>query len=102
MRFVALVLAFVIVGCPLRDPVDVEPVYPPAPPFSGNVDDSCSSACMNLRRLGCPEGSGAISGETCERRCVVAMALRAMPLECWIKAEDVVAAKSCGSLRCIR
>lgn len=102
MRFVAIVLAFVIVGCPLRDPVDVEPHYPPSPPFSGDVGEACTGACTNLRRIGCPEGQGAIGGETCERRCIIGMELRAMPLACWAKAEDVPSAKGCGSLRCIR
>lgn len=80
----------------------VDPVYPPAPPFVGDVDEACSNACTNLRRLGCPEGQGAIGGETCERRCIIAMELRSMPLACWAKAEDVAFAKGCGSLRCIR
>ncbi len=100
MRLVFL-LAVALIGCPLRDPVDVHPDYPPLPPFSGNVDAACEAACTNLRRLGCPEGYGAVSGETCERRCIVAMELRTMPLDCWTRADNVVLAKSCGSLRCV-
>lgn len=100
MRALVVVVAILALGCQTAPPA--EPVYPPAPPFVGDVDAACASACSNLRRLGCPEGSGAISGETCDRRCVVAMELRSMPLECWTRAESVVAAKSCGSLRCVR
>lgn len=100
MRITLFVALLSLVAC--VEPAPTDPTRPPAPPFSGDVDASCSSACTNLRRLGCPEGSGAISGETCERRCVVAMELRAMPIDCWTAAEDVPSAKACGSLRCLR
>lgn len=90
-----------LVSCATNREV-VEPVPPPAPPFQGNVTDACSSACSNLRRIDCPEGLGSIGGESCERRCAIAMQLRSMPLECWIRAESPVDARACGSLRCLR
>lgn len=94
MRYVLFLLA--LAGCSPPKSSPAEPAQP--------VGDAgaCSGACSNLRRLGCPEGQGAISGETCERRCAVALELRAMPLDCWAAAGDVTAAKSCGQLRCIR
>jgi len=98
MRSIAL-LVLLVAGCQLHDP---DPVYPPAPLFTGDVDSACANACANLRRFGCPEGYGSISAETCERRCVIATELRSLPLVCWAKAQDVFEAKGCGSLRCIR
>lgn len=98
-----IIIVALLVGCyDVNKAPPVEPDYPPLPRFTGDVQSGCASACNNLRRVGCPEGSGAVTGETCERRCVVGMELRSMPLECWTKAEDAVAAKSCGSLRCVR
>lgn len=96
-------LFLILTGCydPNKAPV-IDPFYPPPPQFVGDVDIGCSRACTNLRRLTCPEGLGSIGGETCERRCVIGMELRNMPLDCWSKADDVMVAKGCGQLRCIR
>lgn len=77
------------------------PDYPPNPPM-GDIGDACVQACTSLRRIGCPEGQGAIGGETCERRCIIASELRTLPLACWARAEDVPTAKGCGSLRCLK
>jgi nitrous oxide reductase accessory protein NosL len=95
-----LFVALLVAAC---GPVPVDPLSPPpSPTHIEDVESACSSACVNLRRVGCPEGQGAISGETCERRCAIASELRSMPLACWAKAADVVAARSCGSIRCVR
>lgn len=67
----------------------------------GNRYDACKLPCANLRRLHCPEGERSISGYSCETNCTNATALRPLPLKCWAQAETVVAAKSCGSLRCV-
>lgn len=83
-------------------PPAVDPLAPPGPDYSRDAEAACSSACTNLRRIGCPEGSGAITGETCERRCVIGLELRSLPLACWAEADNVVSARSCGSLRCLR
>lgn len=99
MRYVILLIA--LTSCYKEKAVNVEPDYPPEPPFIGNVEDACSKACTNLRLIKCPEGSGATSGETCEQRCTIAMELRTLPLVCWARAENTVKAKACGQLRCI-
>lgn len=98
--FLALLVALLI-SC--YDPITAPPVEPSYPTsYVGDLEADCSRACVTLRRIGCPEGQGAISGETCERRCAIAMELRSMPLECWGAATDVVSARSCGSIRCTR
>lgn len=93
MRYAFVLL---LVACHQTQPVEPEPA-----PVVGDAG-ACPAACSNLRKLGCPEGQGAISGESCERRCAVALELRGLPLDCWAHASDVVAAKSCGSLRCVK
>lgn len=106
MRSTLLLVGFAaslaLVGCPLKNPVPVEPDYPPPPPWMADVPAGCASACSNLRTLDCPEGKGAMSGETCERVCVRANELRPLPVACWAAATTVAAAKGCGSLRCVR
>jgi hypothetical protein len=98
MRFI-LSAAFIIalVGCPLRDPVPVEPDYPPSPVGA----DLAERACENLRRLGCSEGHGALGGTPCSVVIQRAAELRGVPVKCWADAETAVAARGCGSLRCL-
>jgi hypothetical protein len=93
LRYVCLVLAALIIGCPLHNPPDVEPVYPPS---------AVGEACANLRAIGCPEGQGSINGESCERTLTLATDLRPLPVTCWARARNDVEAKGCGSLRCVR
>lgn len=93
-------LALALIAC---EPPTIDPLTPIQPPTHvEELEAACSGACVNLRRIGCPEGQGAISGETCERRCAIASELRSIPLSCWAASADVVAARSCGSLRCVR
>ncbi len=88
-------LLLVLTGCPLHNPAPT-PIDPPYPA------SAVSEACDGLRRVKCPEGFGSVTGATCERTLAVAVELRPLPLDCWARAIDVVAAKSCGSLRCVR
>lgn len=92
MRY-AVLATLVLAGCPLRDPVDVWPDYPAS---------AIGEACEGLRRVGCPEGFGSVNGATCERTLATATELRPLPVVCWAQARDAAAAKSCGSLRCVR
>jgi hypothetical protein len=92
MRY-AFVLLVILAGCPLHNPVPVEPVYPAS---------AIAEACSNLRMLGCPEGFGGINGETCERTLAHATELRPLPVVCWAEKKTVAEAKGCGSLRCIK
>ena len=73
----------------------------PAEPLDDDID-ACKPACDKLRTLGCPEGQPNLRGQTCERSCASAIAMRPLPLVCWAEAQNVVAAKTCGSLRCVR
>lgn len=99
MRYALVLLT--LVGCyDTKKAPPIDPVIPPMP--TGEVEGACAAACTNLRVLGCPEGQGSISGASCERGCVAASELRALPLACWSGAADVASAKGCGSLRCIR
>lgn len=92
MRYVLLVFAALIVGCPLHNPPDVDPLYP-----QSAVDEACS----NLRSIGCPEGFGSINGMSCERTLTLATDLRPLPVVCWAHARNAPEAQGCGSLRCI-
>ncbi len=95
MRRSLVVCIFALAGC-YR-----EPDNSPAPSKYG-LERSALEACANLRRIGCPEGHGSLGGVTCAEIVIRANALRQLPLECWIGAPDVVAAKGCGSLRCVK
>jgi hypothetical protein len=93
MRIVLLAAALAaVVSCAQKPP------SPPRPPLNSAAD--CESACINLGRLGCPESKGAISGESCARRCLVASELRSLPVACWTSADSAAEARACGSLRC--
>jgi hypothetical protein len=91
----AFALLLVLAGCPLHNPAPT-PIDPPYPA------SAISEACESLRRVGCPEGFGSVTGATCERTLALADDLRPLPVVCWAQAKDQVAAKSCGSLRCSR
>jgi hypothetical protein len=93
MRAVFVAISLALVGCP--------PPQPDTPP-SDDLAADAEVACANLRRLGCPEGSGAVGGQTCAVIVVRASSLRPLPLACWTEATTVTGAKACGSLRCVR
>src|SRR5215831_4543069 len=95
VRSLALLFGLCLVGCPLHNPAPT-PVDPPYPATAA------AEACEALRRVGCPEGFGSVDGATCERTLALASELRPLPVVCWARASDSVAAKSCGSLRCVR
>lgn len=94
MRASSLVL-LVLVTCTPLPASDLEP-------RTENSPEACELACERLRSLGCPEGSGSLSGESCMRVCLRASTLRALPVSCWAEASTVAAARACGSLRCLR
>jgi hypothetical protein len=97
LRSVILAVAVSASACALFAPRQPDPL----PNYDAN--DACAVACEALRSLHCPEGQGnAISGELCTVICVRSIALRPLPLGCWSRAQDVVAARSCGSLRCVQ
>lgn len=92
-------MASVLIACakPAHD------VATDAPPTVDATSD-CNSACENLRSpaVGCPEGIGAIGGESCEAVCERSSNLRALPLKCWMTAKSAADARGCGSLRCVK
>ena len=108
--FVGVALALILTGCPLVNPVPIDPDYP-----SGNdivitfPDDSpqalaspCGKSCANFRRLGCPEGSTTRGGVTCYRACVRMLTVRRVPAVCWMAADSIDHLRACGpDIRCV-
>lgn len=93
MRTLIIAAVAVLAACPPP---------PPEPPMSDDLMVDADAACSNLRRLGCPEGHGSLAGLSCAVIVVRASGLRPLPLACWANAQNVVDAKACGSLRCVR
>lgn len=91
----SIAISILVSGCSI-----LTPTKPIEPPYV-EVTDDCGRSCANLRTIGCPEGQGSLA-ESCSVVCLRASQLRELPLACWTAAKDVVAARSCGSLRCIR
>lgn len=93
LALVSLCALTALVGCPLHDPVPVNPDYPP-------LLATPEGACINLERLGCAEAKTTAEGVTC------AHAFRRMSeivdpkLDCVAGARDVAAVRGCGSVRC--
>ena len=91
----ALLLSALLVACPLRNPVPVEPDYP-----DSTAAGSCEAACKRLSELGCPEGRNSESGASCVNVCGTAGRLRKLPTSCWANAKSKEEARACGALRC--
>ncbi len=98
-----------LLGCPLTNPVPVEPDYPaPGADASEEPEGSpaalsspCGKACQTFERLHCPEGEPSASGVSCYRVCVKAARLRSIPAKCWGSASSVDALRACGGVRCV-
>jgi hypothetical protein len=114
MRYLlSLIFAVMLLGCPLHDPVNVEPDYPSGYPPGNEIvpeyaDGSaqalaspCGQACKRISELSCPEGKPNAAGWSCYRVCVKATRLRRLPVACWTAAPDVSALRACGALRCL-
>lgn len=75
------------------DPIPIEPV--PVDPVPATSD--CSTACDNMRRLGCEEGETTDEGATCEMWCENAARSPApLPVACMTRAQSCEAAGNCG------
>jgi hypothetical protein len=92
MKYLLWLFGAFFVGCPLHNPVPVEPDYP-----DSAVHATCEAACKNIHALSCPEGD-----EQCVTVCKHANEIRPLPLACWANARSVAEARACGSLRCVR
>jgi hypothetical protein len=113
MRYlVSLIFALVVAGCPLHDPVPVEPDpsgYPPGDEIVPEYADGsaqalaspCGQSCKRIEALGCPEGKPNAVGWSCYRVCVTATRLRRLPVACWTSAPNVDALRACGGIRCV-
>jgi hypothetical protein len=109
MRYLLLVL--LLAGCPLHNPVPVEPDYP-----SGNdivvtypdesplaLSSPCGRSCANFRNLGCSDGETLPSGVTCYQACSRMVRVRRVPAACWIAADTLDHLRACGpDVRCVR
>lgn len=106
-RIVAL--ALLAVGCvppapvtPPPDAADAALVSPPssllplegAAPFVDPTTASCSAACSNLYRLGCPEGVRL----DCASNCVHAETIVDLKPRCLAEAGTVADVRRCGTL----
>lgn len=112
-RFFALVLVVVaVVGCPGQTlfPKCDDPAHP-CPPVEPNYPTSdrdgvgtpIGDACVQLRRLGCPEGFGnAKSNRTCFESYTDAAKLAAVPADCLRSSGTQGAARGCGNANSVR
>ena len=108
---IALVLIVVFVGCPTT------PAFPPqvadAAPW-GYEDGStgpngpkpahpvCDRACVNLRALGCPEGTPVTGGDSCEDVCARSDLSGHFSIkpQCLADSGSVEQLRACGTVRC--
>lgn len=113
--FSALVVAFTVgVGC--LNPPAPGPPPPPSPPNPTDPSDDedpdalldagapvCLTACVRLRRLGCPEGSPR-GGDGCVGTCLNSIAKQTVDLKpaCIASAKTVTAIRACGTVDCVR
>lgn len=59
----------VVVPPPDPLPVQVEPEPEPEPDPEPEIEPDCSSACLNLRKLGCEVAADTPEGSKCEEIC---------------------------------
>jgi hypothetical protein len=98
-------------GCPAQPPV-VPPVPDASDASVAAIADSgedmdgasatCSNACANLKKLGCPEANTLPGGDTCVVLCQKTQASGKFDMKpsCVSKAKDVAGLKACGTVRC--
>jgi hypothetical protein len=73
---------------------------PPPVPTAQRGTASCSSACSNLERLGCPEARPTTRALTCVTICERASAIQDMRLACVSAAPSFTALRACETVRC--
>lgn len=91
---VALV-GYLVVGCAAPPP---PPPVTPAPVLT----PSCTTACANLERLGCPEARPTKGGLACVTICERASQIQDMRLGCVSSASNFTALLACETVRCTK
>lgn len=92
-------------SCPHTPPVPLDgdaSAWVPRPDAA--CDSLCACACLDWKRLSCPEAEPTAKGVSCLDTCVLRSAIirtsNAQSL-CWSKAKSVAALQACGGVRCI-
>jgi len=113
VKFASFLVLGVLVAChstpAAKAPVDlVEPS--PAPPYNTSDRDglgtAIGNACLQLRRLACPEGFPTATKRTCFEHFTVLSALADVPADCFKASPSVDVVRGCGTaqthrVRCI-
>lgn len=95
MNYVSLAVSAAIFALTLSCHVGSLPSEPVAEP-------TCETSCVNLRKLGCPEGLPSKRGTSCEGICERMLKTKASNprVACVTAATDIMSVRACGSVDC--